>query len=143
MICNKCLEARHYKCGGRANCTCNLCSNATPKPARVKAKRVQKRVRDETPSPKAPKIQQRCEAVAEPSRTFTAAEIRAAADVVVELGALIEQCRVNNNLAMRALAQAIGIDGTILRRATSGNLPQGLTGRSTTRVLTWMADNWA
>ena len=143
MICDRCLEARHYKCGGRAGCTCPLCTDTAVKPLQVRAKRVRKLVRDEPPSPKIPQTQQRVEQVPCVSRQFTAAEIRAAADVVVELGAIIEQCRVNMNMPMRAMAMAIGIDATILRRATRSELPQGLTGRSTTRVLTWMADNWA
>jgi hypothetical protein len=62
--------------------------------------------------------------------------------VIVELGALIEQCRVDNDLAIKAMAKQMHLDGHILRRATLGQLPQGMSGQSAVKALRWMADNW-
>jgi hypothetical protein len=63
-------------------------------------------------------------------------------DVIEQLGPLLEQCRIANNLAFTTAADQMNLDRRILRRATSGELSQGMTARSTTRALRWMVDRW-
>lgn len=130
--CDKCWQGRHLRCGGRAGCSCTVCS---PTSRSVNARR--------NHDPKAAYKQrfnrQKASGMAEP--TVTADDVRIAINVLGQIPEILDHVRVSSGMAFERIASDLQVAPSMIRGVVAGRSPQGMTTKSLLAVLPFAAEH--